>query len=67
MAGSGVLLDDVQAAQFEFEGVASAAPPASRVVKTMPLSVRVEAGIPWWVTGFRKVVGTIWPVTGGGR
>ena len=25
-------------------------PPAKRVVKTMPLSVRVDAGIPWWAT-----------------
>lgn len=37
-------------------------PPASRVVKTMPLSVRVEAGMPWRATALRNSVSTIAPV-----
>ena len=35
----------------------------SRVVKTMPLSVSVEAGIPCSATVWRKVASTIGPVT----
>jgi hypothetical protein len=38
-------------------------PPASRVVKTIPLSVRVEAGIPCSATVSRNAVSTIGPVT----
>jgi hypothetical protein len=37
-------------------------PPASRVVKTVPLSVSVEAGIPYWATVVRNVASTIGPV-----
>ncbi len=35
-------------------------------MKTMPLSVRVDAGMPWVVTVCRKVVATISAVTGVG-
>jgi hypothetical protein len=38
-------------------------PPENRVVKTIPLSVRVEAGAPWAVTAARNVASTIGPVT----
>jgi hypothetical protein len=38
-------------------------PPARRVVKTMPLSVRVEAGSPCWAAAARNVARTIGPVT----
>jgi hypothetical protein len=38
-------------------------PPASRVVKTIPLSVRVEYGMPWAATVLSKSVTTMGPVT----
>jgi hypothetical protein len=38
-------------------------PPDSRVVKTMPLSVRVEAGMPCVSTASRNVSTTMGPVT----
>ena len=38
-------------------------PPASRVVKTMPLSVRVEAGIPCAAYALRNVSRTMVAVT----
>ena len=42
-------------------------PPEKRVVNTIPLSVRVEAGMPWAATAARNVSCTMGPVTGGGR
>lgn len=39
-------------------------PLAKRVVNIRPLSVSVDAGIPWLVMVLRKVVTTIGPVTG---
>jgi hypothetical protein len=41
-----VLLPDSQAAQFGFQAVAAAFAAGSRVVKTMPLPVKVAAGAP---------------------
>jgi putative transposase len=38
-------------------------PPESRVVNTMPLSVKVEAGIPWSATAARNWASTMGPVT----
>jgi hypothetical protein len=38
-------------------------PPARRVVKTRPLSVRVEAGMPWSSQAARKVSRVAGPVT----
>ena len=45
------------------QAVAAAAPPDSRVVKTMPLSVSVEAGMPWLATAARNAATTTGPVT----
>ena len=39
-------------------------PPARRVVNTIPLSVRVEAGVPWAATAARNAARTTGPVTG---
>jgi hypothetical protein len=38
-------------------------PPEKRVVNTMPLSVRVEAGAPWAAMAARKAASTMGPVT----
>ncbi len=38
-------------------------PPDRRVVNTMPLSVSVEAGIPWVAMALRNSASTIGPVT----
>jgi len=40
-------------------------PPERRVVNTIPLSVSVEAGMPWVATAPRKAASTIGPVTRG--
>ena len=50
----GVDLGDAQAAQFVSNPLRPPLPPESRVVKTMPLSVSVEAGIPWVSTALRN-------------
>ena len=61
-----VLLGDAQAAQLVLEPVAAAlAAPDSRVVKTMPLSVRVEAGTPCFAQVARKVARVTSPVVTG--
>jgi hypothetical protein len=39
-------------------------PPARRVVNTIPLSVRVDAGVPWAATAARNAARTTGPVTG---
>ena len=59
VVGGGVDLADPAAAKFVFESVASALPPDMRVVKTMSLSVRVAAGIPWAAQASRNAVRTI--------
>ena len=46
VVGFPVLLPDSEAAQLGLEAVAAPLPPDRRVVKTMPLSVRVAAGGP---------------------
>lgn len=61
--GREVFLFHAQAAEFVFEVVAAAFAAGERVVNTMPLSVRVEAGIPYVATVCRKVSATIGPVT----
>jgi hypothetical protein len=66
VVGSGVLLDHAELAEFVLEPVAGAGAALSserRVVKTIPLSVNVEAGIPCVATVLRNSASTIGPVT----
>ena len=63
MVRSRVLLDDVQADQFGFEGVTATTPAGVAVENTMPLSVNVDAGRPWSSTAVRNVVSTARAVT----
>jgi hypothetical protein len=58
-----VLLLDAPAAQFALEAIAAALPPDSRVVNTIPLPVRVDAGAPCSRTAARKAASTMAPVT----
>ena len=59
-----VLLLDLAAAQLGLQAWRPPRPPAKRVVKTIPLSVKVEAGTPKRATAARKRSRTIGPVTG---
>ena len=60
MVGPGVLLADAELAKFVLESVAAAlAAVSKRVVNTMPLSVRVDSGMPWVVAGSGKAATTI--------
>ena len=45
VVGSGVLLDDAEAASSASKALRPPGPPERRVVKTMPLSVSVDAGL----------------------
>jgi hypothetical protein len=56
-----VLLGDAQGGQLGLEPVGAT---AKAVVKTIPLSVRVDCGVPWAAQAVRKVLTTIRPVTG---
>jgi hypothetical protein len=58
-----VLLGDAEAAQLVLEALRPPRPPDRRVVKTMPLSVRVEAGAPCCPHAARKASRTMGPVT----
>jgi hypothetical protein len=64
VVGAGVLLRHAQAPGFGLEALRPPLPPARRVVKTMPLSVSVEAGVPKRAVAARKRPRTAGPVTG---
>ena len=57
--GRRVLLADAEAASSVSKPLRPPRPPAKRVVKTMPLSVNVDAGVPWPATAVRNVLTTV--------
>ena len=64
LVGAAGFLLDVATAQLRLQGVAAAAAAGKAVVKTIPLSVNVEAGTPKRATAARKRSRTIGPVRG---
>jgi hypothetical protein len=63
VVGAGVDLSDPEAVYFVFKAVASAFASGEPGGNTMPLSVNVEAGIPWAATVLRNSASTMGPVT----